>query len=98
MSAMWTPKLIRTPARWPRSLPTKTRANSVAALIKRLCWEKKGLASAAPTATDEASALLPGVSDLIESLGAEALGRAGDRAAAERAIKLHRRLVVGQRP
>src|SRR5664279_38420 len=47
---------------------------------------------------ENASALLPGVSDLVERLGAEALRRAGDSAATERTIKLHRRFVIGQRP
>ena len=44
------------------------------------------------------NASLPGVGDLVERLGAEALRGAGDRAAAERAIEFHRRLVIGQRP
>ena len=41
---------------------------------------------------------VPGVGDLIERLGAKALRGARDRAAAERAIKFHRRFVVGKRP
>src|SRR5664280_320698 len=44
------------------------------------------------------NASLPGVGDLVERLGAKALRGAGDRAAAERAIEFHRRLVIGQRP
>ena len=49
-------------------------------------------------AGEVAAVSLPGVGDLIERLGAELLRRARDRAAAERAIEFHRRLVVGQRP
>src|SRR5581483_3393329 len=39
---------------------------------------------------------LPGVGDLVEHLGAEALGRTGNGAAAKRAIELDGGLVVGQ--
>src|SRR5579862_2695295 len=44
------------------------------------------------------NASLPGVGDLIERLGAETLGGAGNGAAAERAVKFHCRFVIGQRP
>src|SRR5580698_3921816 len=40
----------------------------------------------------------PGEGDLVERLGAELLGRARHHAAAEGAIKLRRRIVVGERP
>ena len=49
-------------------------------------------------AVEDCELSLPGEGDLIERLGAEPLGGARDRAAAERAIEFHRRLVVGQRP
>src|SRR5690348_541215 len=41
---------------------------------------------------------LPGVGDLVEGLGAEAFRGTRDRAAAERTIEFHRRLVVRERP
>src|ERR1700704_5636295 len=40
----------------------------------------------------------PGEGDLVERLGPEFLRRARDHAAAERAVKLRRGIVVGERP
>src|SRR5262249_44338731 len=41
---------------------------------------------------------MPGVRDFAERLGAEALRGPCHRGAAKRSVKLHRRLVVGERP
>src|SRR5258708_3212275 len=48
--------------------------------------------------TSHSSLVLPAERHLIEALGPEALRGARDRAAAERLVERHRRIVVGQRP
>ena len=64
------------------------------------CWERaeqdRGLTGV--KRFEKPNSRRPAVGDLVERLCAEAIGRAGDRAAAERAIEFHRRLVVGERP
>src|SRR5262245_59778277 len=47
---------------------------------------------------DERVSALPGEGDLVENLAAKALGRAGDRAAAEVGVETDRGLVIRQRP
>src|SRR5450830_1250810 len=93
---------IQTPMTWRASSPTSARATFAAARTNRRFWEKSGRALPAvgsrPLSRRDRGSRLPGVGDLVEHLGAEALGRAGDRAAAERAIEFHRPLVVGERP
>src|SRR6185436_15100269 len=89
------PKPIPTQTSSRARLPTNTRARSSAAGTSGSSWESRAKSACRRTATN---LVLPAERDLIEALRPEALGRARDRAAAERLVESDRRLVVGQRP